>query len=339
MGRRATPDEVFGWHEQMEAGAPAPALPSAACGPLYSTATLRPCFRIEPERGDVVTVGLQDMYAALTTELPLIGAAAMAPTSAGGVELCDRLRADLPWMATAIDLIERQLRVSTWAGRPWISFRPICLSGPPGSGKSHLAREIGRVAGVGNAALDLGAMHDAAALVATSRGWTNTKPCWPAQMMNAFRVANPVLVLDEIEKAGGSRRNGDPLSALLGMLEPSTARTYFDTCLMCEVDLSQVCWICTANDASALPAPLASRMDVVEVGLPGPEHFDAILGALLAGMARRWGVPVATLPELPRRAEETLRDVFARRRSIRMLKRQVEDVVGALVAGPRLGAH
>ena len=108
------------------------------------------------------------------------------------------------------------------------------------------------------AALDLGAMHDAAALVSVSRGLTNTKPCWPAQAMSAHGCANPLLVLDELHKAGGSRRNGDPLGALLGMLEPSTARAYFDTSLMCEVDLSAVCWLATANDVVGLAAPLAS---------------------------------------------------------------------------------
>lgn len=331
----ATPAKVFAWHEGMRADAPAPVVRAD----LYTAPTLRPCVGIEPERGDVVTVGLQDIYGALVTELPFGGAAAMGSATTGGIDLCDRLRATLPWMVPAIRVIERQLQVAIWAGRPWVSFRPICLVEPAGVGKSHLPREIGRHANIGHASLDLGGMHDSAALVPTSRGWTNTKPTWPAQMMNAFKVGNPILTLDELDKAGGSRRNGDPLRALLGMLEPSTARTYFDTCLMCEVDLSQVCWVCTANDAAALPAPLASRLDVVEVGRPDPGHFDVILGGLLTGMAGRWGVPVTSMPVLPSRAEAALRDVFARRRSIRLLKRQVEDVVAALVAGPRLGAH
>ena len=304
---------------------------------VYSRPTLRPCKAIAPEKNDFGSTGAKfaDLYGPLADELPLGGADAMRPTSSGGIEIVERLRASLPWMGDALALIERQLRVALWAGRPWLQFRPICLVGAPGVGKSHLARELSRLSGLGHAALDLGAMHDAGALVAVSRGWTTAKPCWPAQMMATHECANVVLTLDEIEKAGGGRRNGDPLTALLGMLEPSTARAYFDTCLMAEVDLSAVCWIYTANDASLIPRPLASRLDVVEVGAPGPEHFEGVVAGLLAGMARRWGVPPAAMPELPARARRVLRDAFARHRSIRLLGRQLGDVVSALVAGPR----
>ena len=312
-----------------------------ASRPGPTTATMRVCARVEPEAkdGSVVHVGLHDTYGVLEDELPLGGAAAMRESAGGGLLLTDALRARLPWMKSAIALVERQLRVALWAGRPWIQFRPFCLAGPPGVGKSELAREIGRLAGLRCSVLDLGAMHDAAALVAVSRGWTNTKPCWPAQAIASGKCANPVLVLDEIEEAGGSRRNGDPLTALLGMLEPSTARAYFDTCLMVPLDLSAVCWICTANDPSRIPGPLASRLDVVEVPRPGVEHFDGLTDGLLAAMAARWGVHPATMPPLPPRALSVLREAFARHRSVRRLKRQVEDVVATLVTGTRRDLH
>lgn len=306
---------------------------------VYDVPTLRPCDEIRPERSEDLTPGLRQAYAALMTDLPLLGGRAMRPTADGGAELGDRLRASLPWMSDAIGVIERQLRLAVWAGRPWLSWRPLLLLGPPGVGKTHLAREIGRLAGVGHAVFDLGGMHDAAALTATSRGWTNAKPCWPAEMMDAHRCANPVLVLDELDKSGGSRRNGDPRKALLAMLEPSTAEAYFDACLMCEVDLSAACWILTANAASGLPRPLLSRLDVVRVGPPGPEHLDGLVADVVAGFARRWGVPAAAFPELPGRARRAIRDAFGRHRSVRLLKRHVEEVLAALVAGPRADPH
>ena len=197
-------------HDEVLTGNVSETAPTEKTASVYSRPTLRVCERIAPEARDGLVVGLDKRFAGLTGGLPLLGGQVLAPISDGQVRLCASLRSTMPWMEDAIRPLERQLRIAAWAGRPWLAWRPICLVGEPGGGKSHLAREIGRLAGVGHAALDLAGMHDAAALVATSRGWTNTKPCWPAEMMNSLGCANPVLVLDELEKAGGSRRNGDP---------------------------------------------------------------------------------------------------------------------------------
>ena len=189
------------------------------------------------------------------------------------------------------------------------------------------------------AALDVGSMYDGAAISAVSRGWTNTKPCWPAQMMQAFRTANPLLVLEEIEKAGGSERNGEPHKALLAMLEPSTAAHYFDTCLMAEVELSAVCWIATANSVESLPRPLASRLQIIPVAGPDPEHFDIVIDGLLGTLADSWQLPIDYLPAIPAEAFRVLRESFVRHRSVRLLKRQVEAVVAAILPAKRRQLH
>lgn len=254
-------------------------------GSVYSVPTLRPCSAIEPEGSGGIRVELEERYAALTHPLALDGSAAMTLTNEDDVVLAKALRARFPWMEAAISVLEQQIRLAIWAGQPWLAWRPICLVGDPGTGKSHFARELASIAGLAFAALDVGSMYDAAALTAVSRGWTNTKPCWPAQMMESFRTANTLLVLDEIEKAGDSERNGDPHKALLAMLEPSTAAHYFDTCLMAEVDLSAVCWIATANSTENLPRPLASRMQIIPVAGPNPEHFEIVVAGVLGDLA------------------------------------------------------
>lgn len=306
---------------------------------IYAQPTLRPCAAIPAETTDGLRVGLQDRYDALTRPLPLKGGGAMGPGSDFGVLLSDRLRSSLPWMEPAIAAIERQLKVAVWAGRPWLEWRPLCLVGEPGVGKSHFAREIGRLSETSCAVLDLGAMHDAAALVPVSRGWTNAKPCWPAEMMASFECANPILVLDEIEKAGGSRRNGDPQKALLAMLEPSTAAAYFDTCLMTNVDLSAICWIATANSTDGLMRPLASRLDIVHVEGPQVEHFDVLVRNVVADLIARWQVVPSSIPEVPTRARKVLREAFARHRSVRTLKRHLEAVLAMTIPDRRDGLH
>ena len=119
------------------------------------------------------------------------------------------------------------------------------------------------------------------------------------------------------------------------MLEPSTAARFFDTCLMSEIDLSAVCWICTANTLDGMSAPLRSRLEIVHVPRPDPDHFDVIVTGLMLGLASHWQVPVEAMPVLPRRAAAMSKDGFARRRSIRLLKRQLEAVVAAVVPDRR----
>lgn len=302
----------------------------------------RPCTHIEPEAltNSDFYQSIADRFEGLTRPLPLAGAPMMSPTTGGDIRLIAQLRAAAPWLAPAIDIIDRQLRVQLWAGRPWIAWRPLCLVGPPGTGKSHLARLIGSLSGTGVRTLDLGGVSDNRTLEGTARGWNNTQPCWPAVAMSQTRSANPVLVLEEVDKAGGSAQNGAPLATLLTMLERETARSYWDKCLLAEVDLSHCCWILTCNDADLLPPMLRSRLDIVRIDGPQARDFDAVLAALVCAAAAGWGVPQSSMPVLPERAVTVLRDAFARTRSVRTLRRHLEQVLGAMISSAdRATAH
>lgn len=304
-------------------------------------AYVRPCMAIADEAlaSDGVFKSLADRYAVLTTELPLAGSAMLRTNTAGEIALIARLRAAAPWLEPAIASIERSLRIQNWAGRPWIAWRPLCLTGPPGCGKSHLARLIGDLAGTGDATLDLAGTSDNRTLEGTARGWTSTQPCWPALVMSQTRTANPVLVLEEVEKAGGSARNGNPLATLLTMIEAETAASFWDKCLLAEVDLSHACWILTCNHADLLPPVLRSRLDIVAVEGPGPEHFDFVASAIVANLVRQWGIAPTALPTVPPRAFSVLRNAFALTRSVRTLRRHLEQVIAAMIPHVRDRTH
>lgn len=299
---------------------------------IPTTKFIRPCASIEPETKEwdgVTTIATR--FAVLTTELPLAGAEAMKAVGNGDLAITAYLRARAPWYEPAISLLDQQWRLQLWLGRPWISFRPMLLVGPPGSGKSHFARMIAEHAGSGCSVLSLAGVADGTTVEGTPRGYTSTMPCFPALTMSQHSTANPIVVIEELEKATTSSRNGDPVAALLTQIEPGTSRHYWDRCLAAPVNLSHVNWIVTCNSLEGLSAPLLSRLDIVRVAGPSIDHFEVLLDNLTNQVAHEWAVPLPDLPYLETEAERLLRRRFGKHGSIRRLERELRAAISASI--------
>ncbi len=271
------------------------------------TAIVVPAGTRGPERGDKIRIAGE--------RLPLVVA---DPNASPWDDLCARF----PHCADVFNTLQREIA----PGRP-LRLRPTLLVGEPGSGKSSLARAVLDGLGIPFTVVDAATCADQA-LTGSPRRWSNSYPSLPVTLCEAHGVANPGILVDEVEKAGRSSA-GSLHDPLLSLLERKTAERWRDQCLEAEVDLSHVSWLFTANGLAGLPAPLLSRLRVLKVPLPERRHVAVLARQLLGEILAERGTDPVFEPALDGFELEAIEAAFGDRGSLRALRRFVEAVLDA----------
>lgn len=206
-----------------------------------------------------------------------------------GLPSMDHLYDDLPNFAEVLDDVKRQLALCE-DSRDALEITPLLLLGPPGVGKTHFARALSHLLGTGMGFISMSSMTAGWVLSGASSQWKGARPGKVFETLVDGQYANPVMVVDEIDKAGGEHAY-DPLGALYSLLEHDTAQAFVDEFAEVPIDASQLIWVATANDERSIPEPILNRMNVYEVQAPDFEAARRIACKLYAGIRAEhdWG--------------------------------------------------
>jgi ATP-dependent Lon protease len=200
----------------------------------------------------------------------------------------DRIRSALmvefPYAIQVIDFALADLM-----GRSVVKMRPLLLVGDPGGGKSRFARRLGELLNLTVWRIDA-AQSDGSAFAGTDRRWHSAECCHPLLAIARGRTANPLILIDELEKAATRTDYGRLWDCLLGFIEPETGSRYPDPALQIRLDLSHVNYIATANSLQPLPMPLRDRFRIMYFPKPTIDDLDALLPGLLQAIAAERGV-------------------------------------------------
>lgn len=251
----------------------------------------------------------------INVALPLIAAPPLH-------EVRKQLLFEFPYAAAVIDFCLTDL-----VGRTTVHLRPLLLSGPPGGGKSRFVRRLGELLGVHVWRTD-GSRSDGAVFGGTDKRWYSAEPCHSFLAIAQAKHANPMILVDEIEKAATRSDYGRLWDALLGFLEPETAARYPDPALQVNLDLSAVSYVATANGVDPLPTPIRDRFRVIEFPKPKAADLDALLPAIIADIAVERGLDARWIAALSQHDIDAARRLW-RGGSVRRLRRVVEAIVNA----------
>lgn len=213
-------------------------------------------------------------------------------------------RQGFPQFGEVIDHVDNSVFTASLT-ESYFRFPPILLAGDPGLGKTYFASQLAEFLGLPFFEISMASMSAGFVLSGGSLQWSEGSPGEIAKILARSPVANPIVLVDEIDKASGAHHY-NPMNSLYNLLEPHTACRFKDECLDIELDARHIIWICTANDPNHIPLPILSRIRSFDIIQPKADAMVPVVEHMYAWYREKHPCGRLLQPELDTEVLEIL---------------------------------
>ena len=218
------------------------------------------------------------------------GFLALATVPHGFFEKLDALLEQFPNFTEVVAYYSEQLALAQVSTSAVFAADPLLITGRPGIGKTAFCHALAKIIHTHFELINVAGMTAGFVIGGMSSNWSDGKPGRVIEALARGHRANPLIVIDEIDKAGGDNRY-DPLGALYPLLENETSVSFVDEGLEMPVDCSRIVWVSTANELDLIAEPIISRFTVIDVKAPTPKQMENVLRSIYSKIRQKhvWG--------------------------------------------------
>lgn len=238
-------------------------------------------------------------------------------------DIYNKLIEEFPYLKEPSLYVVQRLALCQKYNRPF-SFAPILLDGAPGIGKTRWAKRVAEYCNTSYSFHSLSGVSSSMGIIGSERGWKSARPGFWAFTVRDTMIANPVVVMDELDKLGTGTQNGSAQTALLPFLEKETSKRYKDIFFMIDVNVSYFSYVFTSNEILDISDPLKSRLKLFKCRKPTQKEINEIFSNILNDIIHDLDINIDDIAHMD---FSSIRNGYSQHESIRILKTEIENKI------------